>query len=39
MAQKEGVTLFVEPLTESVKEAEVIGFTGILISVDDDPEQ
>ena len=39
MAHKDGVTLFVEPLTESLKEAEVIGFTGILISVDDDPEQ
>ena len=39
MAQKEGVTLFVEPLTESIQEEEVIGFTGILISVDDDPEQ
>ena len=39
MAQKDGVTLFVEPLTESIQEEEVIGFTGILISVDDDPEQ
>ena len=39
MAHKDGVTLFVEPLTESLKEEEVIGFTGILISVDDDPEQ
>ena len=39
MAHKEGVTLFVEPLTESVKEEELVGFTGILISVDDDPEQ
>ena len=39
MAHKDGVTLFVEPLTESVKEEKVIGFTGILISVYDDPEQ
>jgi hypothetical protein len=39
MARKEGVTLFVEPLTESVEEEKVVGFTGILISVNDDPEQ
>ena len=39
MAHQDGVTLFVEPLTESVKEEELVGFTGILISVDDDPEQ
>ena len=39
MAHKEGVTLFVEPLTESIKEEEVVGFTGILISVTDDPEE
>ena len=39
MAHKEGVTLFVEPLTESVEEEKVTGFTGILISVNDDPEQ
>ena len=38
MAHKDGVTLFAEPLSESVEEKEVTGFTGILISVDDDRE-
>ncbi len=39
MAHKDGVTLFVEPLTESVEDEKLTGFTGILISVNDDPEQ
>ena len=38
MAHQDGVTLFVEPLTEAFSEEDV-GFTGILIWVNDDPEQ
>ena len=39
MAYKDGVTLFVDPLTESIKEEKLVGFTGILVSVDDNAEQ
>jgi hypothetical protein len=38
MAHKDGVTLFVESGPESIKNGVVIGFTGIVVSVDDDRE-
>ena len=39
MAHKDGVTLFVESGPESIKNGVVIGFTGIVIYVNDDPPQ
>ena len=39
MAHKDGVTLFVESGPESIKNGVVIGFTGIVIYVSDDPPQ
>jgi len=39
MAYKDGVTLFVESGPETVKNGVVIGFTGIVIYVTDDPPQ